>query len=83
MFGNRLQELFLRPLGLMGWKFEAIFAKEKTVYLVETGDFDHKPSGKVDANRKTLFEIINWHNSLNQNSEQVRCAHPECPWSLR
>lgn len=59
----------------MGRTYEAIFSKEKTVYLVETGDFvDRKPDGLIDRNRKTILDIIDWHNCLEDNQGQVSCA---------
>lgn len=58
----------------MGRVFQAFFAKEKTVYLVETGDFERTPTA-LDWNRKTLLQLIQWHNSLENNPTQVRVKH--------
>ena len=78
--GNQLVEFFSRSFVLCGKVFQAIYAKEATVYLIETGDFTPSlPSGAATMRtshlsakgRLSFAEFIAWHNPLKSNVNQV------------
>jgi RNA-dependent RNA polymerase len=67
---------------LCGRVFVALKSKEGKVYLVEVReDYERQPQlGDGDNKRKTFQEIINWHNPMNGNENQV-CFNHECTLS--
>ncbi len=81
--GNKLIQFFSQPFVLCGKVFQAIYAKETTVYLIETNDFTPSlPSGVVTTHpshlsskgRLSLAEFIAWHNPLGFNINQVHSS---------
>ncbi|KAF8342289.1 RNA dependent RNA polymerase-domain-containing protein [Cantharellus anzutake] len=75
---NRLTEFFSHSFVFSGKVFQAVYAKEATVYLVETGDFmpSHTstagmlPSHLSSNGRLSLSEFLEWHNPLRLNQKQ-------------
>ena len=58
---------------LCGRVFRPFSVKDKKVYAVEVNeDYDRKPDEREgDQHRRSLQDIINWHNPLHLNSKQV------------
>lgn len=72
-----LRDFFSHKFVLNGRIFEAVCAKDHSVYLLETGDYDELGSrlatwSHISNNgRKSLLEFMLWHNPINFNSSQV------------
>jgi hypothetical protein len=74
-----LREFFSNKFVLNGRVFEAVCAKDHTVYLLETSDYD--PSGSAlatwsrisNAGRMSLFDFMQWHNPIAFNGAQASC----------
>lgn len=68
---------------LCGRKFVPFAVKDKKVYMCEVDeDFERAPRREEgDQHRKSLREIVDWHNPLALNNEQVR-IRISCLWYL-
>jgi RNA-dependent RNA polymerase len=71
---NRVVEYFLHPFILSGRVFRAFFAKDNTVFLVQTNEtvdgLKISSSMKLDG-RLSLPEFLQWHNPFEVNQNQV------------
>jgi RNA-dependent RNA polymerase len=75
--GEALREFFSHKFVLNGRVFEAVCAKDHTVYLLETGDYDPTGSGLAtldhisNKGRMSLLEFMQWHNPIDFNNSQA------------
>ncbi|KAF5377742.1 hypothetical protein D9757_009386 [Collybiopsis confluens] len=74
----RIVKFLARKFILNGRVFVPTPPKESAVYLVEIDeDFERAPSIKLgDDRRKSLGEILEWHNPMALNSNQARIYYP-------
>jgi len=79
-----LREFFSNKFVLNGRVFEAVCAKDHTVYLLETGDYDSSGSGLATLDhiskhgRMSLFEFTQWHNPIDFNNTQASILMSIC-----
>lgn len=72
----KLKEFFKSKFIVLGHVFQAIYPREGSCYLLETGDYQYEPSlphiTRLTSNgRLSLMEFAHWHNPLAYNKEQV------------
>jgi RNA-dependent RNA polymerase len=78
-----LREFFSNKFVLNGSVFEAVCAKDHTVYLLETSDYDPSGSGLAtwshisNQGRVSLFDFMQWHNPIVFNSTQASLLMPD------
>lgn len=72
------EEFLLRKFVLCGRVFVPFHAKDGNVYLLEVKeDFERLPlASQGDQHRLSFEELINWHNPMALNEEQV-CTSPD------
>lgn len=75
--GKSILEFFSNKFVLNGQIFEPVVAKNHTVYLLETSNFDNTGSGLATWShlspngRMSLLDFMQWHNPMDDNSNQV------------
>lgn len=79
-----LRDFFAHKFVLNGRIFEAVCAKDHTVYLLETADYDAVRSNLPvldhlsNQGRMSLAEFMTWHNPTTFNKSQVRKCIISC-----
>ena len=85
--GNSLAEYFYRPFIISGAVFRAFFAKEQNVFLFRTNEVVRVRDGEVHIvpvseavvpGEMSLFDLIEWHNDLKYNNDQVQMPVGVC-----
>jgi RNA dependent RNA polymerase len=58
---------------LCGRTFVSLHAKDNSVYMIETNeDYERQPGSWCgDEHRRSFADVVNWHNPLKLNSNQV------------
>ncbi|KDQ11268.1 hypothetical protein BOTBODRAFT_177510 [Botryobasidium botryosum FD-172 SS1] len=71
--GGKLVDFFLKGFVILGRVFRAFFAKEQSVYLMETNEFYERAlrSDSLENRRLSLDEFISWHNCIKRNNNQT------------
>lgn len=74
---NGVKQFLNQKFILCGRVFVALKSKEGKVYMVEVKeDYErHAQMREGDNKRKTFQEIIDWHNPMNRNKNQVCSSH--------
>ena len=72
---TQLKEFFQQRFVLCGRIFVPFYAKDNSLYLVETNEDWERQSREAfgDQHRKSFTEFVNWHNPPECNQKQVRC----------
>lgn len=71
-----LKNFFKSKFVLLGHVFQAIYPREGSCYLLETGDYEYTPPlsfrNRLTSNgRLSLMRFAHWHNPVGYNKEQV------------
>jgi len=71
---TQLKEFFRQRFVLCGRIFVPFYAKDHSLYLVETNEDWERQSREAfgDQHRKSFTEFVNWHNPPECNQKQVR-----------
>ena len=72
---SHLTAFFNSRFVFLGRVFQAVFAREGSCYLIETGDYIASPplppSHLTTNGRLNLLSFLHWHNPLSYNAGQV------------